>query len=45
MLTSKVGKVAKVVVCGNEGVGKTAILEQLVYGNVTPDSVSERQRQ
>lgn len=43
MLTSKVGKVAKVVVCGNKGVGKTAILEQLVYGNVTPESVGQLQ--
>ncbi|KAK7794172.1 hypothetical protein R5R35_005371 [Gryllus longicercus] len=29
------GKTAKVVVFGLKGVGKTAILEQLIYGNVT----------
>lgn len=40
MLTSKVGKVGKVVICGMKGVGKTAILEQLIYGSITPDSVS-----
>ncbi|XP_053980751.1 NF-kappa-B inhibitor-interacting Ras-like protein isoform X2 [Hylaeus anthracinus] len=28
------GKTTKVVVCGMKGVGKTALLEQLVYGNV-----------
>ncbi|XP_013161549.1 PREDICTED: NF-kappa-B inhibitor-interacting Ras-like protein isoform X1 [Papilio xuthus] len=28
------GKTSKVVVCGMKGVGKTAILEQLIYGNV-----------
>lgn len=37
---SKMGKVGKVVICGMKGVGKTAILEQLIYGNITPDSVS-----
>lgn len=40
MLTSKPSKVAKVVICGMKSVGKTAILEQLIYGSVTPDSVS-----
>lgn len=40
MLTSKSSKVAKVVICGMKSVGKTAILEQLIYGNVTPDTVS-----
>lgn len=39
MLTSKVGKVGKIVICGMKGVGKTAILEQLIYGHFTPDSV------
>lgn len=34
------GKVGKVVICGMKGCGKTAILEQLIYGNITPDSVS-----
>lgn len=40
MLTSKISKVGKVVICGAKGVGKTAILEQLIYGNVTIESVS-----
>lgn len=40
MLTSKPSKVAKVVICGMKSVGKTAILEQLIYGSITPDSVS-----
>lgn len=40
MLTSKPSKVAKVVICGMKSVGKTAILEQLIYGNVTPDTVN-----
>lgn len=38
MLTSKVGKVGKVLICGMKGVGKTALLEQLIYGNITPES-------
>lgn len=38
MLTSKISKVGKVVICGGKGVGKTAILEQLIYGNVTIES-------
>ncbi|XP_019865985.1 NF-kappa-B inhibitor-interacting Ras-like protein [Aethina tumida] len=29
------GKTAKVVVCGMKGVGKTTILEQVIYGHVT----------
>ncbi|CAH1365958.1 hypothetical protein MTP99_002269 [Tenebrio molitor] len=29
------GKTSKVVVCGMKGVGKTAILEQVIYGNIT----------
>lgn len=37
------GKTCKVVVCGMKGVGKTAILEQAVYGNITQQSVSEAQ--
>ncbi|XP_017776589.1 PREDICTED: NF-kappa-B inhibitor-interacting Ras-like protein isoform X1 [Nicrophorus vespilloides] len=28
------GKCAKVIVCGMKGVGKTSILEQVIYGNV-----------
>ncbi|KAL1491004.1 hypothetical protein ABEB36_011666 [Hypothenemus hampei] len=32
------GKTAKVVVCGMKGVGKTAILEQVIYGNVTSNT-------
>lgn len=39
MLTSKPAKVGKLIVCGMKGVGKTAILEQLIYGNVTPETV------
>ncbi|XP_055703708.1 NF-kappa-B inhibitor-interacting Ras-like protein [Phlebotomus papatasi] len=31
-------KVGKVLVCGMKGVGKTAIIEQLISGNITPDS-------
>ncbi|XP_055626656.1 NF-kappa-B inhibitor-interacting Ras-like protein [Toxorhynchites rutilus septentrionalis] len=38
MLTSKISKVGKVVICGAKGVGKTTILEQLIYGNITIDS-------
>lgn len=34
------GKTAKVVVCGMKGVGKTTLLEQLIYGNVNTKSVS-----
>ncbi|XP_013109035.2 NF-kappa-B inhibitor-interacting Ras-like protein [Stomoxys calcitrans] len=35
MLTAKIGKVGKVLICGAKGVGKTALLEQLIYGNIT----------
>ncbi|XP_058056792.1 NF-kappa-B inhibitor-interacting Ras-like protein isoform X2 [Anopheles bellator] len=35
MLTSKISKVSKVVICGAKGIGKTAILEQLIYGNIS----------
>ncbi|XP_053681364.1 NF-kappa-B inhibitor-interacting Ras-like protein isoform X1 [Anopheles nili] len=38
MLTSKITKIGKVVICGAKGVGKTAMLEQLIYGHVTIDS-------
>lgn len=38
MLTSKISKVGKVVICGAKGVGKTSILEQLIYGNITIES-------
>lgn len=34
------GKTARVIVCGMKGVGKTAILEQAIYGNYTKDTVS-----
>jgi adenylate kinase len=33
------GKTARVVLCGLKGVGKTAILEQLIYGNITNTTV------
>ena len=33
------GKTTRVVVCGLKGVGKTAILEQLIYGNITKSKV------
>lgn len=36
------GKTAKVVVCGMKGVGKTAILEQVIYGNVTTKTVKHK---
>lgn len=36
---TEMGKTAKVVVCGARGVGKTAILEQLIHGHVTPETV------
>lgn len=29
------GKTTKVVVCGMKGVGKTTMLEQLIYGTIT----------
>ncbi|KAG8240431.1 hypothetical protein J437_LFUL003145 [Ladona fulva] len=32
------GKTPKVVVCGMKGVGKTSILEQLIYGNLTKET-------
>lgn len=34
------GKTAKVVVCGMKGVGKTAVLEQVIYGNLTTKTVN-----
>ena len=37
---TKMGKTTRVVVCGMKGVGKTALLEQLIYGNVTQKIVS-----
>lgn len=40
MLTAKIGKVGKVLVCGAKGVGKTALLEQLIYGNINMETVS-----
>lgn len=33
------GKTSKVVICGMKGVGKTTILEQVIYGNVTEKTV------
>uniref|UniRef100_A0A1A9UER9 NF-kappa-B inhibitor-interacting Ras-like protein n=1 Tax=Glossina austeni TaxID=7395 RepID=A0A1A9UER9_GLOAU len=38
MLTTKIGKVGKVLICGMKGVGKTALLEQLIYGNVSVET-------
>ncbi|KYB26253.1 NF-kappa-B inhibitor-interacting Ras-like protein 2 [Tribolium castaneum] len=32
------GKTSKVVICGMKGVGKTAVLEQVIYGNITSKS-------
>jgi hypothetical protein len=40
----EMGKTARVVVCGARGVGKTAILEQLIHGHVTPETVRGRNR-
>lgn len=34
------GKTSKVVICGMKGAGKTSILEQVIYGNVTEKTVS-----
>lgn len=39
MLNAKIGKVGKVLVCGMKNVGKTALIEQLVYGNINAESV------
>ncbi|KAL9875455.1 LOW QUALITY PROTEIN: NF-kappa-B inhibitor-interacting Ras-like protein [Glossina fuscipes fuscipes] len=38
MLTTKIGKVGKLLICGMKGVGKTALLEQLIYGNVSVET-------
>ncbi|BFG03413.1 NF-kappa-B inhibitor-interacting Ras-like protein [Drosophila madeirensis] len=38
MLNAKIGKVGKVLVCGMKGVGKTTVIEQLVYGNLNADT-------
>lgn len=35
------GKTTKVIVCGMKGVGKTAILEQVIYGNITQKTVTK----
>lgn len=35
-------KVSRVLVCGMKGVGKTAVIEQLVYGNITRDNVRQQ---
>jgi NF-kappa-B inhibitor-interacting Ras-like protein len=34
------GKTTRVVVCGMKSVGKTSLLEQLAYGNITQKMVS-----
>ena len=34
------GKISKILVCGHAGVGKTAIVEQLMYGNHVIGTVS-----
>lgn len=39
LLQQNMGKTTRVVVCGLKGVGKTAILEQLIYGNITKTTV------
>ena len=39
LLQQRMGKTARVVVCGLKRVGKTAILEQLIYGNITNTKV------
>ncbi|XP_030380030.1 NF-kappa-B inhibitor-interacting Ras-like protein isoform X2 [Scaptodrosophila lebanonensis] len=39
MLTAKIGKVVKILVCGMKGVGKTALIEQLVYGNINAETI------
>jgi len=39
LLQQRMGKTARVVVCGLKRVGKTAILEQLIYGNITNTTV------
>lgn len=41
MLTTKQNKSAKVLICGMKNVGKTSLVEQLIYGNVTLESVSK----
>lgn len=35
------GKIARAVICGYKGVGKTAILEQVIYGNLTKETVCQ----
>jgi predicted AAA+ superfamily ATPase len=39
LLQQRMGKTARVVVCGLKRVGKTAILEQLIYGNISNTTV------
>lgn len=34
------GKISKIVVCGHTGVGKTAAIEQLIFGNHVIGTVS-----
>jgi NF-kappa-B inhibitor-interacting Ras-like protein len=34
------GKISKILLCGHTGVGKSAIIEQLLYGNHVVESVS-----
>uniref|UniRef100_A0A1B0BUF3 Uncharacterized protein n=1 Tax=Glossina palpalis gambiensis TaxID=67801 RepID=A0A1B0BUF3_9MUSC len=38
MLTTKIGKVGKLLICGMKGIGKTALLEKLIYGNVSVET-------
>ncbi|KAJ4428696.1 hypothetical protein ANN_25689 [Periplaneta americana] len=38
LLHQRMGKTTRVVVCGLKAVGKTAILEQLIYGNINKSS-------
>lgn len=40
MLTTKQSKSAKVLLCGMKNVGKTCLIEQLIYGNVTLETVN-----
>lgn len=39
MLTTKPNKSAKVLLCGMKNVGKTTLVEQLIHGNVTLETV------
>lgn len=41
-MTTKTNKSAKVLLCGMKNVGKTTLVEQLIYGNVTLEKVSNK---